>query len=79
MIDVASSGSDVPPATIVRPMMASDTPNCSATVLAPLTNKLLPTIKHPSPMIIKRILFHRACDFSVLESSVFPLRAICNV
>ena len=37
MMEVASSGSDVPPATIVRPMMASDTPNCSATMLAPLS------------------------------------------
>lgn len=49
---VASSGSDVPPATIVSPMTASDTPSCAATCVAPSTKRLLPPIRHAKPMMI---------------------------
>ena len=41
-MEVASSGSDVPPATSVRPMMDSLTPNPRAMPLAPSTKKLPP-------------------------------------
>ena len=49
---VASSGNDVPPATIVKPIIASDTPNDEATLTAPLTKRLLPKIRHDKPTTV---------------------------
>ena len=46
---VASSGSDVPPATMVSPIMASLTPSDLATWVAASTNRLLPKIRHAKP------------------------------
>ena len=46
---VANSGREVPPATIVKPITASDTPRFVATAVAPSTNKLLPPIKQSNP------------------------------
>ena len=48
-MDVASSGSDVPPATNVSPITDSLTPRLRAMPLAPSTKKLPPAISAPSP------------------------------
>ena len=50
VIDVASSGSDVPAATIVKPIMASLTPSPDAIPDAPLTNRSPPIISPASPI-----------------------------
>ena len=42
---VASSGSDVPPATIVSPITASDTPNAVASFEAPSTKSVITPFK----------------------------------
>ena len=46
---VASSGSDVPPATMVRPITASLTPNVWATLVAPSTKMFEPTTRQARP------------------------------
>ena len=42
IIKVATSGRDVPSATMVRPITSSDIPRSSARVVAPWTNRLEP-------------------------------------
>ena len=46
---VASSGSEVPPATMVRPMTASLMPSEEANAEALSTKMLLPKMRHTSP------------------------------
>ena len=46
---VASSGCDVPPATMVSPITASLMPMALATVVAPSTKRLLPSTNQPKP------------------------------
>ena len=47
--DVASSGIDVPRATIVIPIASDDTPKYSANEIAPLTNKSDPSHSPNTP------------------------------
>ena len=49
MMDDTSSGSEVPPATMVRPMMASDTPHSRAMAEAASTNMSPPKMSPPKP------------------------------
>ena len=74
---VANSGSEVPPATMVKPMTASLTPSPRAMPLAPLTNPLPPSTKAARPPTIKRVDFQRGMgrictSSSPLGSSSFP-------
>ena len=67
--DVTSSGSDVPIATIVRPIRLSGIPNILAIVFAPST-VLLPPITIPAkPIAINNNCFHKGIIFSFLSSS----------
>ena len=56
--DVASSGSDVPAATSVRPITDSLTPNERAMPDAPSTKYRPPKINPAKPPIIQRAAFH---------------------
>ena len=47
--EVTSSGSDVPMATMVRPISVSDRPNMRATPVAPLTASCPPRMMHARP------------------------------
>ena len=69
---VASSGREVPPATIVRPITASDTPSFVATAVAPSTNRLLPPIKHASPTRIHTTDSQVAIGFFSFSSKSVP-------
>lgn len=51
----ASSGSDVPSATIVSPIIDSDNPKFCAIVVAPSTTHLLPNPSPANPNIRKRM------------------------
>ncbi len=62
--DVATSGSDVPAATIVRPMMRSLTPSVRASVTAPSTSHCAPHTSNPSPASARRMLFHAGERFA---------------
>ena len=53
-IAVASSGSEVPPATMVSPMTASLTFSARATSVAPPTKRLLPPMRAARPTTIHR-------------------------
>ncbi len=48
-IDVATSGSEVPAATIVRPMTRSETPSARANPVAASTSQSAPRISSASP------------------------------
>lgn len=77
--DVASSGSEVPTATIVTPITASLIPIPLAMPIAPFTNSCPPKIKAASPTMMKVIDFHRGRTFisvSVAFSFVFLDMAI---
>lgn len=50
-IATVSSGSEVPTATRVRPMTASEIPICLASPVAPVTKALAPTTKKISPKV----------------------------
>jgi hypothetical protein len=50
--EVASSGRLVPPATIVSPITASDTPIIRAMSTAPSTKNLEPKTSSPNPRIV---------------------------
>ena len=76
---VASSGSDVPQATMVRPMTASLTPKALAVVFAPLTNNSLPPTRQTSPNSRKPTAFHTAIGFSSMTVSLPPLSPIRTV
>ena len=73
---VASSGSDVPPATMVRPITASLTPSSDATAVAPSTKRLLPTMRHAKPSTKNDIAFHTGiCFASASPPSAVPFFA----
>ena len=55
--EVASSGNDVPSATMVRPIIASLTPRHCAILVALLTINSPPKTKHDSPKIISNKAF----------------------
>ncbi len=57
--DVATSGSDVPAATIVRPMTSSETPNDRANATAPPTSQRAPRTSIPSPARTRRRFAHQ--------------------
>ena len=69
VIDVASSGSDVPAATIVKPIMASLTPSPDAIPDAPLTNWSPPIISPARPIATHNIDFHNGISL-VLDLSI---------
>ena len=62
--DVASSGSDVPQATIVRPITASLTPNALAISDAPATKRSPPNISAASPPITNAAAFSGRISFT---------------
>ena len=70
---VASSGMDVPIATMVSPVTASLTPIILATSVALSTNKLLPKTNITSPANMNNAAFHiaisRPASFGILPSS----------
>ena len=76
---VASSGRDVPPATIVSPITASLTPSCCATKVAESTNRLLPIINPAKPPIINRTDFNTLVFSNDSISPSSPLFAFFNV
>ena len=51
VIVINTSGSDVPSATIVKPISISDRPNLLAILVAALTNKSAPLINKTNPII----------------------------
>ena len=57
--EVASSGKDVPTATTVSPINASDTPKVRAIVTAPSTMKRAPNINATSPPITQTSDSHK--------------------
>ena len=70
-IDAASSGSDVPMATIVSPMISSETPKKRAISVAPQTNALeLPSKTNSPPMV-------RIKDMSSDKSEISVSSVIC--
>ena len=76
---VASSGRDVPPATIVSPITASLTPSCCATKVAESTNRLLPIINPAKPPMINTTDFKTLVFANGSFSSSSPLFAFFNV
>lgn len=62
--DVASSGREVPIATIVRPITASLTPMAEAIPDAPSTNKSPPKIRPASPPTIQMIDFSKGISLT---------------
>lgn len=62
--EVTISGADVPNATIVRPITASETPNEDAIDFAELTKSSAPSHSHTSPSRTKII------DFPILSHSI---------
>ena len=72
---VASSGSDVPPATMVRPIMASLTPSDLATAEADSTKRLLPTIRQASPNSTRNAAFKGFIFLMTVSSSFSPVLA----
>lgn len=69
MIDVASSGILVPMATIVRPMMASESPNNFAISTAPSTSIFQPINNTAIPETIQRLAFQGDAIFSTVSLS----------
>ena len=63
-MEVTSSGSDVPNATIVSPIRRESTPIASAIFVAPVTVKSLPNTIITSPRRMKIIIFSTV-SFSV--------------
>ena len=66
--DVASSGREVPTATIVTPMTASLIPNPLAIPIAPFTNICPPKISAASPNMMKVIDFHHERAFTSISA-----------
>lgn len=55
MAEVTSSGSDVPTATMVRPISASLMPNVRAIMMAPSTTQRPPMTSPANPAMMRRI------------------------
>ena len=72
---VASSGREVPPATMVRPIMASLTPSDFATTEADSTNRLLPTIRQTNPNSTRKTAFNGFMGLITVSSSFSPFLA----
>ena len=70
--DVTSSGSDVPNATIVRPINRSLIPKNLAISVAPLTAKSLPITTITPPSTMKRRHFHTGISFTFSSSCSVP-------
>ena len=69
-IDAASSGSDVPMATMVSPMRASLTPRAAAIPEAPATNRSPPAMSPASPaMTSSEALAIGICGFCAAASA----------
>lgn len=81
VIEVASSGKEVPPATKVNPITDSLTPNERAIPLAPSTKSCPPKMSPARPPIIKRTDFHIGISFIFCSSpaSSLPFRAMAKV
>ena len=72
VIDVISSGSEVPKATIVRPIILSLTPKAPAIYVAPSTVMLLPKIIAAIPPTIKSNIIHIGLSL-ISSSSAFSI------
>src|SRR5690606_35293336 len=59
--EVASSGSEVPMASTVRPIINSLTPSAVATDTAPSTSNCEPPTRPAIPMASQNRLFHKGC------------------
>ncbi len=79
--EVASSGREVPAATIVKPITASLTPRADAMPDAPSTNQFPPNIRPPRPRAIHSTDFAIGISglFDIGRASVVPLFACANV
>ncbi len=66
--EVASSGREVPTATMVKPITSSDIPKAFARLTEPLTNKVEPPTSITRPTIIK------ARCFNVVNLPLLPSR-----
>ena len=62
--EVATSGSEVPAATIVSPMISSETPKCLAICTAPSTRNFEPITRPPTPTRIRPTLTAQWLGFS---------------
>ena len=80
--EVASSGSDVPAATMVRPITASLTPSPAAMPEAPATKRSPPYISPARPPMIQSVDFHTgmavAVGLSTASLPVAPAEVACE-
>ena len=68
IIEVTSSGSDVPMATTVSPMAVSEAPNMRAISDAPCTVSQAPTGSPISPPTMNSVVFQVSCGRSATSS-----------
>ena len=67
--EVANSGNEVPNATTVKPIIASDTPKRVAISTALFTMSSPPIIKPNKPPIMAKSAFHTGCGCATIVSS----------
>ena len=77
---VANSGSEVPPATMVRPITASDTPRVEAINEALSTNRFEPKMRHTKPTTSSSVALPRGAAVVFASVPLFlPYFTVTNI